>query len=143
VVTDKGRWYLVGHDRDRNATRTFRLSRIGADIKTVGAPGSVTRPDGVDLRAIVDQVIGETPSGVQASVWAADGRAMSLRRNGRSVGARTIAGRTGEVIELDIGTRDRLAREVAGYGSDALVLEPATLRDDVLARLRAQAGEGV
>ncbi len=30
VVTEKGRWYLVGHDRDRDATRTFRLSRIGA-----------------------------------------------------------------------------------------------------------------
>ena len=142
VVTDKGRWYLVGHDRDRDATRTFRLSRIGADIKTVGAPGSVIRPDGVDLRAIVDQVIGETPSGVQASVWVADGLAMSLRRNGRAAGARTIGGRAGDVIELDIGTRDRLVREVAGYGADALVLEPAALRDDVLARLRAQAGEG-
>ncbi|BBY61088.1 protein PafB [Mycolicibacterium sarraceniae] len=139
VVTTRGRWYLVGHDRDRNDTRTFRLSRIGADITTVGAPGSVTRPDGVDLRAIVDRVIGETPSGVQASVWVADGRAMSLRRIGKSAGERTIGGRVGEVIELDIGTRDRLAREIAGYGADALVLEPATLRDDVLARLRAQA----
>src|ERR1700744_1870632 len=28
VVTEKGRWYLVGHDRDRDATRTFRLSLI-------------------------------------------------------------------------------------------------------------------
>lgn len=139
VVTDRGRWYLVGHDRDRNATRTFRLSRIGADIKTVDAPGSVTRPDGVDLRAIVARVIGEAPSGVQASVWVADGRAMALRRNGTSVGSRSIGGRAGEVIEIDIGTRDRLAREVAGYGADALVLEPEALRDDVLARLRAQA----
>ncbi|EHB53469.1 hypothetical protein MycrhDRAFT_3932 [Mycolicibacterium rhodesiae JS60] len=143
VVTDRGRWYLVGHDRDRNATRTFRLSRIGADIKTVGAPGSVTRPAGVDLRAIVARVIGEAPSGVQASVWVADGRAMSLRRNGKSVGARSIGGRAGEVIEIDIGTRDRLAREVAGYGADALVLEPEALRDDVMERLRAQAGEDV
>jgi proteasome accessory factor B len=56
------------------------------------------------------------------------------------VGARTIGGRSGEVIEIDIGTRDRLAREVAGYGADALVLEPEALREDVLARLRAQAG---
>lgn len=36
VITDKGRWYLVGHDRDRNATRTFRLSRIGADVTGAG-----------------------------------------------------------------------------------------------------------
>ncbi|KDE97377.1 transcriptional regulator [Mycolicibacterium aromaticivorans JS19b1 = JCM 16368] len=140
VITDRGRWYLVGHDRDRNATRTFRLSRIGADITCVGPPGSVVRPAGVDLRAIVDRAIGEAPSGVQASVWVADGKAMSLRRNGKTTGARSIGGRSGEVIELDIGTRDRLAREVAGYGADALVLEPTALRDDVIARLRAQAG---
>jgi proteasome accessory factor B len=32
-----------------------------------------------------------------------------------------------------------LARDIAGYGADALVLDPESLRDDVVARLRAQA----
>jgi proteasome accessory factor B len=140
VVTEKGRWYLVGHDRDRDATRTFRLSRIGADVTPVGPPGAVSRPDGVDLRKIVSQVVGEAPTGVQATVWVADGRATALRRAGTSVGPRVQGGRDGEVIELDIGATDRLAREIAGYGADAVVLEPASLRDDVVARLRAQAG---
>lgn len=140
VVTARGRWYLVGHDRDRDATRTFRLSRIGADVDTVGLPGSVTRPAGVDLRAIVERAIGEAPTGVRATVWVADGRATALRRAGTSIGPRTIGGRAGEVIDLDLGTRDRLAREIAGYGADALVLEPAALREDVVARLTAQAG---
>ena len=139
VVTDKGRWYHVGHDRDRDATRTFRLSRIGADVTPIGPAGAVTRPDGVDLRKIVDRVIGETPTGVQGTVWVADGRATALRRAGSSAGPRTLGGRDGEVIELDIGTTDRLARDIAGYGADAVVLEPQSLRDDVLARLRAQA----
>ncbi|BCI87788.1 hypothetical protein NIIDMKKI_29940 [Mycobacterium kansasii] len=44
------------------------------------------------------------------------------------------------MIELDIGSSDRLAREIAGYGADAIVLEPAILREDVLARLHAHAG---
>ena len=35
---------------------------------------------------------------------------------------------------------DRLAREIASYGADAVVLEPQALRDEVLERLRAQAG---
>jgi proteasome accessory factor B len=35
---------------------------------------------------------------------------------------------------------DRLGREIASYGPDAVALEPQSLRDDVLARLRAQAG---
>ena len=47
------------------------------------------------------------------------------------------------MIELDIGSADALARDVAGYGADAVVLEPQSLRDDVLARLRAQAADVV
>ncbi|MEZ0351691.1 helix-turn-helix transcriptional regulator [Mycobacterium sp. pR1184] len=139
VVTEKGRWYLVGHDRDRDATRTFRLSRIGVDVEPIGPAGAVTVPDGVDLRKIVAQTVAETPTGTQALVWVADGRATALRRAGTSTGARQLGGRDGEVIELEIHSGDRLAREIAGYGVDAVVLEPQTLRDDVLARLRAQA----
>ncbi|CQD15668.1 protein pafB [Mycobacterium lentiflavum] len=142
VVTEKGRWYLVGHDRDRDATRTFRLSRIGADVEPIGPAGAVTVPDGVDLRKIVAQTVTDvsgTPTGAQALVWVAAGRATALRRAGRSTGTRQLGGRDGEVIELEISSSDRLAREIAGYGVDAVVLEPQTLRDDVLARLRAHA----
>ena len=141
VVTEKGRWYLVGHDRDRDATRTFRLSRIGAEVTPIGPAGAVTVPDGVNLREIVARTVAETPTGGQARVWVADGRATALRRAGKSITARQLGDRHGEVIELDIGSADRLAREIAGYGADAVVLEPQSLRDDVLARLRAQAEE--
>src|ERR1700756_945211 len=141
VVTEKGRWYLVGHDRDRDATRTFRLSRIGAEVTPIGPAGAVTVPEGLDLRTVVADTVAETPAGGQARMWIADGRATALRRAGRSVAARPLAGRAGEVIEVDIGSVDALAREVAGYGADAVVLEPQSLRDDVLARLRAQAGD--
>ncbi|KKW62643.1 transcriptional regulator, partial [Mycolicibacterium elephantis] len=75
VLTNKGRWYLVGHDRDRNATRTFRLSRIGAEVTPIGPVGAVTRPEGVNLREIVDRAVGEWPSSGQARVWVAEGRA--------------------------------------------------------------------
>ena len=140
VVTQKGRWYLVGHDRDRNDTRTFRLSRIGAEVTAIGPAGAVTVPDGVDLRAIAAQAVGEASTGVQARVWVADGRATALRRAGRSVGPRQMAGRDGEVIELDVSSGDQLARDITGYGADAIVLEPPGLREDVLARLRGHAG---
>ena len=140
VITEKGRWYLVGHDRDRDATRTFRLSRIGAEVVPIGPAGAVAVPDGVDLRKIVAQIVAETPTGGQALVWVADGRATALRRAGRSAGARRLGGRDGEVIEFANFSSDRLARDIAGYGADAVVLEPQSLRDDVLARLRGQAG---
>jgi proteasome accessory factor B len=139
VITNRGRWYLVGHDRDRDDTRTFRLSRIGAEVTTIGAPGAVQRPEGTDLRQIVERAVGEFPSSGQARVWVADGRATALRRRATVIGPRTLNGRAGEEIELDIGMIDRLAREVASYGPDAVALEPEALRADVVDRLRAQA----
>ena len=144
VVTARGRWYLVGHDRDRDDTRVFRLSRI-ADVKRVGAQGECAPPDGVELRALVEQAIGAAAGGGQSAggpvhLWVADGRATALRRVGRAVGRRQVGGRDGDVIELEVAGLDGLAREVAGYGADALVLEPASLRADVVARLQAQVG---
>lgn len=141
VITHRGRWYLVGHDRDRDATRTFRLSRIGAEVTTVGPPGAVKRPQGVDLREVVERAVGEWPSGGQARVWIADGKGTALRRRAASATPQTHNGRAGEVITIDIGMFDRLAREVASYGPDAVALEPDSLRDDVVARLTAQAGQ--
>ena len=142
VLTARGRWYLVGHDRDRQATRVFRVSRM-TDVAAIGPRDEVTRPDGVNLRALVERSIdaaGGGPSGAVARVWAAEGHATALRRAGRTISRRTVGGRGGEVIEIDVGNLDGLAREIAGYGPDALVLEPDSLRTDVMARLSAQAG---
>lgn len=139
VVTHRGRWYLVGHDRDRDAPRTFRLSRIADDVTTIGEPGAVHKPDDIDLREIVRRAVAEWPTGTQARVWVANGRATALRRQAVIEGPMTLGGRAGEVITVDIGMFDQLAREVASYGADAVALEPQSLRDDVIARLRAQA----
>lgn len=141
VVTHGGRWYLVGHDRDRDAVRTFRMSRIADDVTPIGPPDAVTRPDTVDLRSIVADAVGDAPSGLQARIWVADGRAVALRRAGTVLERQCLADRDGDVIGVDIGTYDRLAREIAGHGADAVVLDPPSLRDDVVARLTAGAGE--
>jgi len=142
VVTHRGRWYLVGHDRDRDATRTFRLSRIGPEVAPIGPKGAVTRPDGVNLREIVERAVAEWPSTGEARVWVAEGRGTALRRRGTVIGPRTLGGRAGDELALEIGMLDRLAREVASYGPDAVALEPQALREDVLERLRAQAVTG-
>lgn len=140
VVTHRGRWYLVGHDRDRDDIRTFRLSRIDADVSTIGPAGAVAKPEGVNLREIVARAVAELPTGEQARVWIAGGRATALRRQATAVVPRTLGGRAGEEITVDIGMSDRLAREIAGYGADAVALEPPSLREDVVSRLRAQRG---
>ena len=142
VVTYRGRWYLVGHDRDRNAPRTFRVSRIGEGVHAVGPEHAVTRPEGVNLRDIVHRAVAEWPAGEQARVWVAQGRATALRRQAVASTPAAHDGHPGDELSLDIGMVDRLAREIAGCGADAVVLEPVSLRENVIGRLRAQAGVG-
>lgn len=141
VLTHAGRWYLVGYDRERAAVRTFRLSRIAPAVRPIGPVGAVSRPDGVDLRRIVADAASDAPIGVQARIWVADGRAVALRRMGSVLNRQQMADRDGDIIGVDIGTYDRLAREIAGYGADAVVLDPPELREDVVARLTAGAQE--
>ena len=68
---------------------------------------------------------------------AAQGRGRDLRRIGEVVGSRTVGGRPGSVLDVPIRSQHWLARLITGLGADALVLEPAELRADVVARLRS------
>ena len=142
VVTDSGRWYVVGHDLERGATRTFRLSRIVGPVRKVGRAGSVKVPDGVDPRAIVAEALTIAPSvNEHATVWVAEGRAQELRRIGAAKGEREIGGRVGSVLEIPVDSWDWATRTIAGYGADAVALSPAKLRAAVLSRLDPTATE--
>src|SRR5207249_2659624 len=81
VVSWRARWYVVGYDRDRAATRCFRLSRVTGQVKPVGKAGIVRRPEGVNLLKLVSVTGDSEPSPVtNARVWVADGRAAGVRR---------------------------------------------------------------
>jgi len=141
VVTDRGRWYLVGHDRDRDATRTFRLSRIADDVAKLDKPGTVRRPDDADLRAIVARAVGDGPVRITARVWIAEGRAQELRRMGAVVESRRLGERDGDIVEIEVASPDRLVRSIASHGADAVALEPVQVRDEVIARLQEHAAD--
>src|SRR5947209_8975413 len=53
VLSWRRRWYVAGHDRDREEPRSFRLSRITGNVATLGKPGAFTRPDKIDLLEMV------------------------------------------------------------------------------------------
>jgi len=140
VVSWRGRWYLVGHDQDRQATRCFRVSRIVGPVRPVGAAGTVHRPEGVDLLKIVAGSAGPPPGSHPARLWLADGRAHGLRRHATMLGRLTVDGVDGDLVQVQLPGSDVAARWIAGHGPDAVVLEPAALADAVRARLLAAAG---
>lgn len=129
VVSSHGRWYLVGHDRDRADVRSFRLSRIAGPVTPLGPPGAVRVPPEVDLLAVVDRAVGPPPVIGTARLWVAAGRAHGRRRLGRVLPGRRAGpdGRDGDELEVDLRRLDTLARWVAGYGPDVVVRHPPEL----------------
>ena len=135
VVWWHGRWYLVGHDRDRDAVRVFRISRIAGEPKATGPAGAVTRPEGVDLTTIVASYDRATPS-ADARVRVREGRGYGLRRVAREVRP-DVPG--WDVVTVAFGDAERLADVVLPYGADAVVLEPPDAVEVVVRRLRTLA----
>jgi len=139
VVSWRGRWYLVGFDRDRAAPRSFRISRIIEPIRAVGPHGAVTVPAGVDLMGMVRRNVDPQPVVGTARVWVATGRAHGLRRLGTVRGPHKHAGRPGDELEIDLRGVDVLARWLAGHGPDVAVLAPPELAAQVRANWEAAA----
>ncbi|MFR9728780.1 helix-turn-helix transcriptional regulator [Saccharopolyspora sp. MS10] len=131
VVAWRGRWYLVGHDRDRGAPRCFRLSRVVGEPKAQGSAGVVRRPPEVDLLTLVAGEQRDSPPRTPARLWVARGRAQGLRRRAEVVDRMRLDGVDGEVLELDLMYPDSAASWIAGYGPDVVVLEPDVLRKSV------------
>ena len=144
VVLHHGGWYLVGHDRDRDAPRAFRLTRIRGRVKADGPDGSVTVPAFVDARGLITRTGGRTG---EATVAVLPGRAAGLRAQaatpaqpppGEPVGA--LADR--DLLVLPDADVEELADAIAAYGDAVLVLHPPALRDAVVGRLESIAQLG-
>src|SRR3954453_18036114 len=82
VVASRGRWYVVGHDTGRDATRVFRLSRVQGDVLVDGKAGSFEVPPGTDLRAVT-QTLAPRPPDRTAVVLVRAGAGQGLRRHAR------------------------------------------------------------
>lgn len=140
VVSWRARWYVVGHDRDRKAARCFRLSRILGEVRTVGPPGQVQRPENVNLLEFIAVHDRAEPAPVAtARLWIADQRAARIRRRARLTGRLTVAGVEGDIAEIELYHPDSAASWIAAHGPDVLVLEPDVLAKAVRERLCALA----
>lgn len=141
VVSWRGRWYLVAHDRARDARRVFRLSRVASDPVGLGPPGSVDVPADLDLRATVAELAGAEPR-EEAVLAVRAGTGWELRRVATAVTPGAAPGGRDEV-RVSFSDPERLALQVAQYAADVVALGPPSLREAVLRRLRAAAGQEV
>lgn len=132
----RGAWYLFGHDRNRREPRVFKVARAGAEVAPIGKPGSYQVPE-IDTAALLASLEPSRPD--TAAVLAIRGdRAPALRRRGVPVAAEVPPGFA--AYQVAYSARGDLVGEVASYGPDVIVLEPAGLRRSVIAHLAAIVG---
>jgi proteasome accessory factor B len=139
IVSWHGRWYVVGHDRDRGAPRVFRLSRIVGLVRTAGKIGT-PMPADVDLRSFIERAYRREPATeATATVAVRPGAAFQLRRWAVQVddGADDLRG--WDLARISYGDLEWMAQGVAGHADDVVALEPPELVDAVVRRLRAAA----
>ena len=134
----KGAWYVTGFDHDRGDIRLFKVDRIDGDVEF--SPGK--KPDFDAPAAAIDAFPAGPWEGGQGRVRIAFAPEVVWWAE-RRTGAERVSERDGGWIELEmgLGDLDRFVDWVLGFGDDVLVLSPPELRDAVVARLRAAAGD--
>lgn len=128
LVQFGGRWHVHGIDQVRGEPRTFLLSRIVGDVVATGArfPAAPGDPAADALAAL-------------RRVTAAN-RALISARAGSDASARLArrgAVRDDGLLEVHYPDPALFADELAGFGPEVRVLQPADLVDAVRARLAA------
>ena len=136
VLSWHGRWYVVGYDVDRAAPRLFRLSRIVGEVAPTGPAGSYDVPPGSEIREAASALTPARQTNL-ARVRVRRGSGYGLRR--RSAAEQPWSDGW-DLLTVPFADDGVLADEVAGYGADAVLLEPQAVRDRVVARLRSVVG---
>ncbi len=136
-----GHWYLVAHDRDRAAARTFRVDRIEG-VPEVGAPGSGPVPDGFDRSETFSTAPWRFGPGdeveVELEVEAVEAGRVHAELGDAEVRARRADGSASlTVAATDV---DALLTWVLGLLDHAEIVGPPEVRAAMIERLRRMAG---
>jgi proteasome accessory factor B len=132
VVNRHGRWYVAGHDQARDAVRVFRLSRIEGQVEFSGPRGSVSVPEGTDVRELVREWDTHPVEQQAAVLRVRAGTCYGLRRRA----TREQPGGDWDLVDVPFSDAGWFAEHVASFGADVVVSEPADLRDAVMTRLK-------
>jgi proteasome accessory factor B len=135
VLLWHGRWYLTGHDLDRDAPRVFRLSRVAGKVRTSGKPGAYDVPADHDPHLMVSRSA-RPAEPHPADLRVREGRGHLLRRRAGTI---EDLGDGWSRVRVDFVDVEEMAAEIASFAADVVVESPTELRDAVRDRLTAAA----
>lgn len=127
LVEYEARWHVFGEDLDYNADRTFLLSRVVSDVTITRTDFDLALREGAGERALAG--LRAVAGRQRALLETAPGSEASLRLGRRASPAEQ--GIYVPFVDLHI-----FADELASYGPEVRVVEPETLRAEVISRLQ-------
>ncbi len=127
LVDYEARWHVFGVDVEREADRMFLLSRIAGKVTVTAETFDAALREGAGERALagLERVAAENSALLEVT----PGTEAALRLGRRATPA--VQGIRVPFVDLHV-----LADELASYGPEVRVVEPESLRDAVIARLR-------
>ena len=138
MVFRGGRWYLVGHDHERDEVRAFRLSRVTSDIADAGE--GADPPAGFSAS---DHVVAGPWSAAAEDLARVDlAPDVAWSAIGSLPGAVQVGARDDGWVETTIpfADQDALVSILLQFGPDAVVESPAPLREALVRRLEEIVG---
>ncbi len=130
VIAHEGAWYFIGFDRDKGARRTFRLSRIHGTIAVTAKTLEHPRPAEVNLIDVVRGEPAEQHSVARVFVQAGFGAALRMAHESQ------VSPFVDTELEVRAITDDVLVSIICAAGSGVQVIEPAHIRERVIATLQ-------
>jgi proteasome accessory factor B len=135
VVFRGGHWYLVGRDREREAVRAFRLSRCTTELQDAGE-GSAP-PEGFRAIDHVEAGPWQDVAEDRALVAVTPATVVLVESTFPGVERRTERDDGWVVLAIPAADEQALASMLLQFGAEVEVIEPPTLRDEVVRRLEA------
>lgn len=126
LVEYEARWHVYGFDLDQDDVRTFLLARIVSDVEITKTRFDLGEREGAGERALAG--LADVAARQQALLEVTPGTEAALRLSRRSRPAE-------QGIHVPYVDAHIFADELASYGPEVRVVEPADLRDAVIARL--------
>jgi proteasome accessory factor B len=127
LVEYEGRWHVFGIDLDVSADRTFLLSRIVGPVSVTRVPFDPALREGAGERALAGlEEVAARSSALEVNPGTEAALRLARRARPAEQGIRV------PYVDVHI-----FADELASYGPEVRVVEPADLRDRVIDRLAA------
>jgi proteasome accessory factor B len=141
LVFRSGNWYLVGLDRTRASIRSYRLSRVSGPVKEVGPAGDPPKDfDPAGVLKVGPWGLGEP----EVTARVAFSPTVSWWAIPSTPGAKAVRTRADGWVEAEVpaSRTESFVSWVLSFGSDARVLSPRSVKDQVVERLEALLAHG-